>query len=160
VGIAAHWIPILKLDREDVDDAYGLGHEIAAHLAVEAVIPTTTLIYFPVRAMAGPLVIIPKQELKSERKAMERLCDDPAAADAFCDSAGTPVVGLSAGGSVGGIIAAHRVVHLRGDLIFQYVSAQVMSQRITDSGDEIDAAVQMLGYRLWLSAAMEFGARQ
>ncbi len=160
LGLGAFFLPSAKVEPEETGDEYGLGSELDGHVIIEGVIPTQSIFYLPVRAMGGAQLIFPRNELKDERSAQNNLCSDDYVSGAGCAADTGPVIGLNLGAGMGGILAVHRMLRLRGDLLFQYVRAKLTNFEASRQGDEASTSMTMAGYRVWVSAGLEFGSLQ
>ena len=160
LGLGGFFVPFAKVEPEQTGEEFGLGNELDGHVIVEGVIPTQSIFYLPIRAMGGAQLIFPRNELEDARSAQNDLCSTDYVAGAGCAADTGPVLGLNLGAGMGGILAVHRMLRLRGDLLFQYVRAKLTNFEASRQGDLANASTSMSGYRVWVSAGLEFGSLQ
>ena len=160
LGLGGFFLPSAKLEPENTGEEFGLGSELDGHVIIEGVIPTQSIFYLPVRAMGGAQVIFPRNELEDARSAQNSLCSDDSVEGAGCSADTGPVLGLNVGAGMGGILAVHRMLRLRGDLLFQYVRTKLTDFEASRQADEASSSISMAGYRVWVSAGLEFGSLQ
>jgi hypothetical protein len=160
LGLGAFFLPSAKVEPEQTGKEYGLGSELDGHVIIEGVIPTQSIFYLPIRAMGGAQLIFPRNELDDARSAQNDLCSDDYVSGAGCSADTGPVLGLNLGAGMGGILAVHRMLRLRGDLLFQYVRAKLTDFQASRQADDASSSTTMAGYRVWVSAGLEFGSLQ
>jgi hypothetical protein len=160
LGLGSYFLPSAKLEPEQTGDEFVLGSELDGHLIIEGVIPTQSIFYLPIRAMGGAQLIFPRNELEDARSAQDNLCSDDYVSGAGCSADTGPVLGLNLGAGMGGILAVHRMLRLRGDLLFQYVRTKLTDFEASRQGDAASASTSLAGYRVWVSAGLEFGSLQ
>ena len=161
VGLGGYLLPGVEVKNDETGAKFDMGHELDIVAIVEGVIPTQSIVYVPIRAFVGPQVLFPESDLKRERESSDDLCArHPAMAGTTCAAETGPVLGLTAGGGLGIIIAAHRMLRLRADVTFQYVRSTVLEFEARGGGNEAELSVLMEGTRWWLTGGLEFGPTQ
>jgi hypothetical protein len=159
-GIGGYLVPWVKLQPNRTKEDFFLGQELDGMAVAEGVIPTGSIFYLPIRVAVGGQLLFPTRDLKRLRASTDSLCSGPEMSGRSCDGSTGPILGFTAGAGLGGILAVHRMLHLRADGMYQYVRTTIATLDASGGGDQGEVWLRMQSHRFWVSVGIEFGPTQ